>query len=68
MTPKYSVIDIQTKGNNREGQKIIDIAIINFDGSEIEEVWSTLINPERRISLSPQANSSPDVTKSCSKD
>ncbi len=51
MTPKYSVIDIETTGNNREGQKIIEIAIINYDGNEIEEVWSTLINPERRISL-----------------
>jgi len=51
MTPKYSVIDIETTGNNREGQKIIEIAIINYDGNEIEEVWSTLINPERCISL-----------------
>ncbi len=51
MTSKYSVIDIETTGNNREGQKIIEIAIINYDGNEIEEVWSTLINPERRISL-----------------
>lgn len=47
---KYSVIDIETTGGNRDGQKIIEIAIINFDGNEIEEVWSTLINPEKHIS------------------
>ena len=50
MRAKYSVIDIETTGGNRDGQKIIEIAIINFDGSEIEEVWSTLINPEKSIS------------------
>lgn len=50
MHTKYSVVDIETTGSNRDGQRIIEIAIINFDGNEIEEVWSTLINPERPIS------------------
>lgn len=50
MQTKYSVVDIETTGSNRDGQRIIEIAIINFDGNEIEEVWSTLINPERPIS------------------
>ncbi len=47
---KYSIIDIETTGMNREGQKIIEIGIINYDGNEIEEVYSSLINPERSIS------------------
>lgn len=47
---KYSVIDLETTGSNRLGQKIIEIAIINYDGDQIEEVFSTLIHPEKFIS------------------
>lgn len=46
---KYSVIDLETTGANSFGQKIIEIAIINYDGDKVEEVWSTLINPEKSI-------------------
>ena len=37
---------------NREGQKIIEIAIINFDANtfQVEDTFSTLINPEKNIS------------------
>lgn len=51
---KYSIIDIETTGANREGQRIIEIAIINFDGQEIEEQFTTLINPEKPISYQIQ--------------
>lgn len=47
---KYSVIDLETTGSNSFGQKIIEIGIINYDGDKVEEVWSTLINPEKSIS------------------
>ncbi|MEA9358183.1 exonuclease domain-containing protein [Bacteriovorax sp. PP10] len=47
---KYSVIDLETTGSNAFGQKIIEIGIINYDGEKIEEVYSTLINPEKYIS------------------
>lgn len=47
---KYSVIDLETTGSNSIGQKIIEIGIINYDGEEIEEVYSTLVNPEKMIS------------------
>jgi len=51
---KYSVIDLETTGANREGQKITEIAIVNYDGEAIESTFSTLINPERHISYSIQ--------------
>jgi DNA polymerase III epsilon subunit family exonuclease len=47
---KYSVIDLETTGSNSIGQKIIEIGIINYDGDRIEEVFSTLINPEKYVS------------------
>ena len=47
---KYSVIDLETTGSNSVGQKIIEIGIINYDGDVVEEVYSTLINPEKYIS------------------
>ena len=47
---KYSIIDIETTGSNAFGQKIIEIGIINYDGENVEEVFSTLIHPEKYIS------------------
>ena len=45
----YSIIDIETTGGYRDGNKITEIAIINFDGKKIIDQYSTLINPERSI-------------------
>lgn len=45
----YSVIDIETTGGSRKGNKITEIAIINFDGEKIVDEFQTLINPEMRI-------------------
>jgi DNA polymerase III epsilon subunit family exonuclease len=47
---KFSLIDIETTGSFRKGQKIIEIAILNIDGDTVVEEFSTLINPEIRIS------------------
>jgi DNA polymerase III epsilon subunit family exonuclease len=46
---KYSIIDLETTGSNSVGQKIIEIGIINYDGEKVEEVFSTLINPEKYV-------------------
>ena len=46
---KYSLIDIETTGRFRKGQKIIEIAILNIDGDVVVEEFSTLINPQLRI-------------------
>ncbi len=52
MKPIYSIIDIETTGGRALGNKITEIAIINTDGEEILEEYSTLINPEQRIPTS----------------
>ncbi len=46
---KFSIIDIETTGGHRNGNKITEIAIINVDGKEIVDEFSTLIDPEIRI-------------------
>ncbi len=48
---KYCIVDVETTGANRQGQKITEIAIIITDGVRIIEEFSTLINPERRIPI-----------------
>ncbi len=51
---KYSIIDLETTGANREGQKITEVAIINYDGDQIESTYSSLVNPERYIGYNIQ--------------
>jgi DNA polymerase III subunit epsilon len=46
---KYCVIDVETTGPNRSGQKITEIAVILTDGKEVFEEFSSLVNPERHI-------------------
>ena len=46
---KFSLIDIETTGSLRKGQRIIEIAILNIDGDVIVEEFTTLINPQIRI-------------------
>lgn len=45
----YSIIDIETTGGHASGNRIIEIAIYNFDGETIVDSYQTLVNPERRI-------------------
>ncbi len=42
----YAVIDVETTGSSTAFGKITDIAIFIFNGKEITESFSTLINPE----------------------
>ncbi len=51
-SPIYSVIDIETTGGHRYGNRIIEIAIINYQDGKIIEEFETLINPERFIPVS----------------
>ena len=46
---KYSIVDIETTGGSRNGNKITELAIINLDADQVVEEFSTLINPERAI-------------------
>ncbi len=45
----YAIIDLETTGGTVKSDKIIEIAIVLHNGEEVEEEFSTLINPERRI-------------------
>ena len=45
----YSVVDIETTGNGPKGQKITEISIFNFDGNQIIDEFTSLVNPEQKI-------------------
>lgn len=49
MSIKYAIVDIETTGANKKGNKITEIGIIITDGVDILEQFSSLINPERSI-------------------
>ena len=42
----FSIIDIETTGNSYKDGKITEIAIIQHNGIEITDAFSTLVNPE----------------------
>ena len=45
----FAIIDIETTGGSPERCKITEICIVQHDGLAITDVFTTLINPERRI-------------------
>ena len=45
----YSVVDIETTGNGYKGQKITEISIFLFDGKNIIDEFTSLVNPEQHI-------------------
>lgn len=45
----YAIIDLETTGGNAKSDRIMEIAIVLHNGEEVEEEFSTLINPERRV-------------------
>ena len=42
----FAVIDIETTGNLHNYAKITEIAVVSFNGSDITDVFQTLINPQ----------------------
>ena len=44
--PLYAIIDIETTGNSCRSGKITEIAIFIYDGFDIVDSFSSLINPE----------------------
>lgn len=42
----YTIIDIETTGNGIKGNKITEIAIFKFDGSQIVDEFTSLVNPQ----------------------
>jgi DNA polymerase-3 subunit epsilon len=49
-TKLFAVIDIETTGLNAGKEKITEIAILLHDGRRVLNEFSSLINPERKIS------------------
>lgn len=45
----YAIIDIEASGGKFNEEKIIEIAIILYDGKKITEIFSTLINPGIKV-------------------
>jgi DNA polymerase-3 subunit epsilon len=45
----YAVVDIEATGGNHVKGRIIEIAVILFDGEKIVSEYSTLVNPEVKI-------------------
>jgi ATP-dependent DNA helicase DinG len=42
-------VDIETTGLNPQEDSIIEIGAVKFNGSRVEDTWSTLVNPRRSI-------------------
>lgn len=42
----FTIIDIETTGNGIKGNKITEIAIFKFDGSQIVDEFTSLVNPQ----------------------
>lgn len=45
----FAIIDIETTGGSPERSKITEICIVQHDGLSVTNIFTTLINPERRI-------------------
>ncbi|WP_158974161.1 exonuclease domain-containing protein [Cellulophaga sp. L1A9] len=45
----YTIIDIETTGNGIQGNKITEISIFKYDGYDVIDEFTTLINPEAEI-------------------
>ena len=45
----YAITDIETTGNNYKGQKITEISIFLYDGNQVVDEFTSLVNPEQHI-------------------
>lgn len=45
----YTIIDIETTGNGIKGNRITEIAIFKFDGEQLIDEFTSLVNPESPI-------------------
>ena len=47
---KYAIVDIETTGLGAKGNKITEISIFVYDGQKVIKEFTSLVNPESRIS------------------
>lgn len=45
----YSIIDIETTGNGIKGNRITEISIFKYDGHEVVDEFTSLVNPQCEI-------------------
>ena len=45
----YTIIDIETTGNGIKGNKITEISIFKYDGNQIVDEFTSLVNPQSPI-------------------
>ena len=45
----YAIIDVETTGGSPSIDRIIEIAVIVYDGEKILDQYSSLVNPKRNI-------------------
>ncbi len=45
----YTIIDIETTGNGIKGNKITEISIFKYDGHEVVDEYTSLVNPQCEI-------------------
>lgn len=45
----YSIVDIETTGNSIKGSKITEISIFKYDGHDIVDEFTSLVNPQSEI-------------------
>jgi DNA polymerase-3 subunit epsilon len=45
----YTIIDIETTGNGIKGNKITEISIFKYDGHEVLDEYTSLVNPQCEI-------------------
>jgi len=45
----YCIVDIETTGNGIKGNRITEISIFKYDGHEIIDEFTSLVNPEMPI-------------------
>jgi ATP-dependent DNA helicase DinG len=49
MPNTYAVVDVETTGLNPDQDAIIEVAVIVFQGDQILDEWSSLVNPFREV-------------------
>jgi len=45
MSTTYVAIDLETTGLDPDNNAIIEVAVVTFQGGEILDEWSSLVNP-----------------------
>ena len=45
----FTVVDIETTGGTARSHKIIEVAIVTFDGTQVVDTYSTLVNPKKYV-------------------